>query len=69
MVEKSGATSGETFIGSAAHVLLDFIEKKSIDLVVMTTHGRGGLLRTALGSVSDRLLGGPAPVFLVHVEG
>jgi nucleotide-binding universal stress UspA family protein len=37
-----------------------------IDLVVMTSHGRGGMLRTALGSVTDRLLGGPAPVLVVR---
>jgi hypothetical protein len=32
----------------------------------MTTHGRGGMLRAALGSVTDRLLGGPAPVLIVR---
>jgi nucleotide-binding universal stress UspA family protein len=64
-----GAKASEVSLGSPATVLLDYIEKESIDLVVMTTHGRSGFVRAALGSVSDRLVGGPAPVFLVRVRG
>jgi nucleotide-binding universal stress UspA family protein len=31
----------------------------------MTTHGRGGIVRTALGSVTDRLLDVGAPVLVI----
>jgi nucleotide-binding universal stress UspA family protein len=34
--------------------------------VIMTSHGRGGFVRSALGSVTDRLLGGAAPVLVVR---
>jgi nucleotide-binding universal stress UspA family protein len=65
---RAGAKTSEAILGSPAMVLLDYVEKNNIDLVVMTTHGRSGFMRAALGSVSDRLVGGPAPVFLVRVR-
>ncbi len=52
--------------GAIADGLLDFIEKEAVDLVVMTTHARGGLARAALGSIADRVLQGPAPVLLIR---
>jgi nucleotide-binding universal stress UspA family protein len=42
--------------GIAAGVLRQYIQIENIGLVVMTTHGRGGLNRFWLGSVTDRLL-------------
>lgn len=39
-----------------ADALARHIEEQSIDLVMMTTHGRGGLSRAWLGSVADRLI-------------
>ena len=66
--ERVGAAQAQSFVGYPATVLLEYIEKHAIDLVVMTTHGRGGVIRAALGSVSDRLIGGPAPVFLVRAR-
>jgi nucleotide-binding universal stress UspA family protein len=53
--------------GPTADGLLDFIEQKHVDLVVMTTHARSGLARMALGSVADRTLQAKAPVLLVRV--
>jgi len=55
----------EVLIGPAALRLQDYVAEQNIDLVIMTSHGRGGILRTALGSVTDRLLGGSAPVMVV----
>ena len=42
--------------GSVAGTLAQYIETHAIDLVVMTTHGRGGLERAWLGSVADALV-------------
>lgn len=53
-------------VGPAAFTLEDYITEKRIDLIIMTSHGRGGLVRTALGSVTDRLLGRTAPVLVVR---
>lgn len=58
--------------GIVVDSLLDFIERESIDLVIMTTHARSGLARITLGSVADRLIQGTAPVLLIRpamVEG
>jgi nucleotide-binding universal stress UspA family protein len=51
--------------GAVADGLLDFAEKKNVDLTVMTTHARTGIARMALGSTADRMLQGTAPVLLV----
>lgn len=54
--------------GMVADGLIDVVEKKGVDLVVMTTHARRGIFRAALGSTADRMLQGPAPVLLVRPE-
>jgi nucleotide-binding universal stress UspA family protein len=54
--------------GTIADGLIEVVEKQSVDLVVMTTHARSGLARTALGSTADRMLQGKAPVLLIHPE-
>jgi nucleotide-binding universal stress UspA family protein len=53
-------------VGSAAAQLEEYAKESGIDLVIMTSHGRSGFVRTALGSVTDRMLGGPAPVLVVR---
>lgn len=47
---------GATFDGAPAEALLRYVQDMRPDLVVMTTHARGGLERAWLGSVADRLL-------------
>jgi nucleotide-binding universal stress UspA family protein len=55
-----------SLIGTPAATILD--ELGSHDLVVMTSHGRGGVRRWLLGSVAERLIrSGDAPVLLVPV--
>lgn len=57
----------EVLLGDPASQLENYVKTHGIDLVVMTTHGRGGFSRTALGSVTDRLLAeGSAPVLVVR---
>ncbi len=47
--------------------LAEYAESHLIDLIVMTTHGRGGLARAWLGSVADGLARhGPAPLLLLR---
>ena len=61
------ATS-EVLTGSPAVTLLDAIRPD--DLVVMTTHARGGVRRMLLGSVADKLVrAAVAPVLLVRATG
>jgi nucleotide-binding universal stress UspA family protein len=56
----------DVLVGGAAWQLEDYVAANNIDVVIMTSHGRGGFVRTALGSVTDRLLGGAAPVLVVR---
>jgi nucleotide-binding universal stress UspA family protein len=50
-----------------AAALIDRAELPNVDLVAITTHGRGGLHRHAFGSVADRLLRhATKPVLLVR---
>jgi nucleotide-binding universal stress UspA family protein len=55
--------------GSVAQVLAAQIVATATDLVVMTTHGRGGLARFWLGSVADSLLRwSTAPILLLRPD-
>jgi nucleotide-binding universal stress UspA family protein len=57
----------EVKIGDTAIELEEYVRDHAVDLIVMTSHGRGGLVRTALGSVTDRLLSSAvAPVLVVR---
>jgi nucleotide-binding universal stress UspA family protein len=56
-----------TLSGPPAPALADYTREVGADLVVMTTHGRGGLHRAWLGSVADRLVRSlEVPVLLVR---
>lgn len=48
-------TQREVLEGPTAESLLKHIESINADVVVMSTHGRGGIQRTLLGSVADRV--------------
>lgn len=52
--------------GMAADALIDLAAGEKVGLVVMASHGRAGIVRTALGSVTDRMIQGPAPVLVVR---
>jgi nucleotide-binding universal stress UspA family protein len=55
--------------GPAGEQILQHMEESPADLVVMASHGRKGIVRAALGSVTDRVLHGPAPVLVLRPEG
>jgi nucleotide-binding universal stress UspA family protein len=55
--------------GSAAEALINYVRDENVDLVVMSSHSRSGLVRAVLGSVSDRVLQAAAPVLFVRPEG
>ena len=61
------AVTGEVREGSPAEVLLDHVDDRDVDLVVMGTHGRRGLDRYLLGSVTERVVRlAPVPVLTVR---
>jgi nucleotide-binding universal stress UspA family protein len=53
--------------GSPAKALAEHARSKSVDLIVMTTHGYSGVSRAWLGSVADQLIRrASVPVLLLH---
>jgi nucleotide-binding universal stress UspA family protein len=56
--------------GIAEDAILDYVDDEDIDLVVMGTHGRHGLDRFLVGSVTERVLRrSAAPVLAVRGGG
>jgi nucleotide-binding universal stress UspA family protein len=53
--------------GSPAESIIEAATSRGIDLVVMSTHGRGGVARWTAGSVADKVLRYcPCPILLVR---
>jgi nucleotide-binding universal stress UspA family protein len=58
IIRKSGVEEVETVLktGTPAKAILDFVDEAQIDLIVMGTHGRRGLDRVLLGSVTEEVV-------------
>lgn len=62
-----GAVRCDLLEAPVAPALLDHIQAVGAELVVMSTHGRGGVARAWLGSVTDRMIRqSPQPVLVIH---
>ena len=63
----------DSMVIEADHVgraILDQMQRRSADLVIMRTHGRGGVNRVLLGSVTQEVLSAsPVPVLLLRPGG
>jgi nucleotide-binding universal stress UspA family protein len=54
-------------LGPVAEAILDHARSLDADVIVMSTHGRGGVSRWVYGSVADRVLqAAPCPVLLIR---
>ena len=42
--------------GNPADAIIEYAEKNGVDLIVMSTHGRSGVTRFAMGSVTDKVI-------------
>jgi nucleotide-binding universal stress UspA family protein len=52
---------------NAAEAIIDAEKEIGADLVIMSTHGRSGISRWAIGSVTEKVLrGGSVPVLMVR---
>ena len=70
-LQEAGVEARAEVISSedVAHALIDRDARGDIDLVALTTHGRGGLTRWAFGSVADRVVrGAQTPVLVLRAE-
>ncbi|ELY85126.1 universal stress protein [Natrialba taiwanensis] len=69
--EAAGLTTYERHAGGQPHrMIADYAEDNDIDLIVIGSHGRSGVRRALLGSVTERVLRSThVPVLVVdHVE-
>ena len=56
-----------TRIGPPAEEIVQYAHEHAIDLIVMGTHGREGVMRVVLGSVAETVVRrAPCPVLTVH---
>ncbi|PSQ08250.1 stress response protein [Halobacteriales archaeon QS_5_70_15] len=63
-------TERQMLQGGPAREIAAYAERSGADLVVMGTHGRGGINRLLLGSVAERVVrSSPVPVLTVRVGG
>jgi len=52
---------------NVADAIVDYAQKNDIDLIIQSTHGRGGLSRLVFGSVSEGVLRkAPCPVMFIR---
>jgi nucleotide-binding universal stress UspA family protein len=75
-VEEQAAMLTERGIPATAHIITDrepaagilhFAEQSGTDLIAMCTHGRGGVSRLVLGSVTDKVIrGAQIPTLVSH---
>lgn len=69
-VENEGVGSLETHVlraHDAAHGLLRFCKENEVDVLALSTHGRGGVARFVVGSVADKLVRGAGiPVLITR---
>jgi nucleotide-binding universal stress UspA family protein len=65
-LKKEGLTTkGVVVQGKAADEILDYAKNNQIDIIVMSTHGRSGLSRWVVGSVTDKIIRhSPVPVLI-----
>ena len=55
--------------GQPSGSIVDYAEKEAVDLIVMSSHGRSGLSRMLIGSVTDKVVrGASCPVVVVPVK-
>ncbi len=60
----------EVLTGKAAENLVDYAKKNGVDLIVTATHGRSGVSRWVMGSVTDRVVrSSSVPVLTVRAPG
>lgn len=70
-LKKEGMSAQPVVIrGKVAEGILDYAAKNQVDLIMMSTHGRSGPSRWALGSVADRIIRHSLiPVLIVSPKG
>jgi nucleotide-binding universal stress UspA family protein len=68
--QREVTAKAEIVLGTAAETIINFADQTNASLVAMTTHGRSGVSRWAIGSVAERVMrAGNTPLLLVRSPG
>ncbi len=68
--KKKVKVNSTTLIGNPAEEIVRYADKKGVGLIIMSTHGRSGIGRWALGSVADKVVRSASqPVALIRAKG
>jgi nucleotide-binding universal stress UspA family protein len=67
-IQKQGLlVTSHLVTGYPAEEIINYVETNAIDLIAISTHGRSGVGRWAIGSVTDKLLyAGNTPILVEH---
>ncbi|WP_436348790.1 universal stress protein [Natronorubrum sp. FCH18a] len=66
-VDRDVPATTDVVQGASHDAIVDYAERKDVDLVVVGTHGRDGLERYVIGSVAERVVNtAPMPVLTVR---
>ncbi|MHB9286715.1 universal stress protein [Halobacteriales archaeon Cl-PHB] len=64
------SVQGSVMMGLPVSDILEYVDEEEVELVVMGTHGRSGLDRLLLGSVTEKVVrASPVPVLTVRTHG
>jgi nucleotide-binding universal stress UspA family protein len=64
------SVQGVVITGWAADIILKYANESNVDLIIMSTHGRSGISRWFMGSVTDRVVRhSVVPVLIVSPPG
>jgi nucleotide-binding universal stress UspA family protein len=70
LIDEGVAASWVVLWGNVSEAILDYVRKNEVDLIMMSTHGRSGIARWAMGSIADRVARqATVPVMLVSPPG
>ena len=65
-----GRVEPAVLVGIPSREIVRHAEQRAVDLIVMATHGGGGISQAILGSTTERVLRrSPCPVFVVRDRG
>jgi nucleotide-binding universal stress UspA family protein len=68
--EKETKVSSEILAGYPAEEIVDYADKADVSLIVMATHGRSGVRRWPLGSVTDKVVRSTKrPIAIIRAKG
>jgi len=70
-LKDEGISAGVEIIhGDIVNTLIEYANEKEVDLIIIASHGRGGISRWVWGSITDRILRAACvPVMMIRAPG